>query len=102
MAFDYTSTTGSSGVLHQAGSYGKAVMLPNIGDLKELIEEEGYSGDYFSPNNIEEMAAAMKRLLLDDKHRQTIAKQNFVAANGLPMSDIAEWYLMHFQKLAKK
>jgi len=35
--FPYTSTTGSSGVLHQAGSYGKATILPVIGDLKSLI-----------------------------------------------------------------
>lgn len=102
VAFDYTSTTGSSGVLHQAGSYGKAVMLPNIGDLKELITEEGYAGAYFSPNNIDEMANALKRLLVDDKHRKEIAQQNYVAANGLPMSDIAEWYLMHFKELARK
>ena len=31
--FPYTSTTGSSGVLHQAGSYGCPVALPDIGDL---------------------------------------------------------------------
>jgi len=33
VVFPYTSTTGSSGVLHQAGSYGKAVVLPDLGDL---------------------------------------------------------------------
>ena len=33
VAFPYTSTTGSSGVLHQAGSYGKAVVMPDLGDL---------------------------------------------------------------------
>ncbi len=99
VAFDYTSTTGSSGVLHQAGSYGKAVMLPNIGDLKELITEEGYTGEYFTPDSIPEMAMAMQKLLTNNDHRKRNAKQNFVAANGLPMSDIADWYIMHFQKL---
>ena len=101
VAFDYTSTTGSSGVLHQAGSYGKSVMLPNIGDLKELITEEGYAGAYFTPNSIEEMARAMKKLLIDDQHRIELAKQNYVAANGLPISDIADWYVMHFNRLTK-
>ncbi len=33
VVFPYTSTTGSSGVLHQAGSYGKAVVMPDLGDL---------------------------------------------------------------------
>ncbi len=100
VAFDYTSTTGSSGVLHQAGSYGKSVMLPNIGDLKELITEEGYSGAYFAPNSIKEMAISMKKLLIDDRYRSEIAKQNYVAANGLPIADIADWYIMHFKQLA--
>jgi len=102
VAFDYTSTTGSSGVLHQAGSYGKSVMLPNIGDLKELITEEGYVGAYFKPNSIDEMAEAMKKLLTDDQHRKVIAKQNYVAANGLPIGDIADWYVMHFKRLVVK
>jgi len=43
-------------------------MLPNIGDLKELITEEGYGGVYFTPNSIEEMAEAMKKLLIDDQY----------------------------------
>jgi len=102
VAFDYTSTTGSSGVLHQAGSYGKSVMLPNIGDLRELISEEGYRGEYFAPNSVEEMAQAMKKLLVDDQLRTEIAKQNYVAANGLPMSDIADWYILHFKQLANR
>jgi len=102
VAFDYTSTTGSSGVLHQAGSYGKAVMLPNIGDLKELISEEGFRGEYFSPNSIPEMAAALEKLLVDDVHRRELGQTNYAAASGLPISDIADWYIMHFQSLANR
>ena len=102
VAFDYTSTTGSSGVLHQAGSYGKAVMLPNIGDLKELITEEGFAGTYFNPNDIQGMAIAMKKLLCDDQTRIEIAKQNYAAASGLRIGDIADWYVMHFNELVKK
>lgn len=102
VAFDYTSTTGSSGVLHQAGSFGKAVMLPNIGDLKELITEEGFAGEYFKPNDIQGMADAMKNLLCDDQKRMEIAKQNYAAASGLRIGDIADWYVMHFNELVKK
>ena len=102
VAFDYTSTTGSSGVLHQAGSYGKAVMLPNIGDLKELITEEGFAGEYFRPNDIKGMATAMKNLLCNDNTRIEIAKQNYAAASGLRIGDIADWYVMHFNALVQK
>ncbi len=99
--FPYTSTTGSSGVLHQAGSYGKSVVMPNIGDLKELIEDEGYEGAFFTPNHVGEMADAIEGLLLNPSERERIGRKNYAAAVGLPMEDIVEWYKLHFYKLIK-
>ncbi len=99
--FDYTSTTGSSGVLHQAGSYGKAAIIPKIGDLKELVEEEGYVGEFFEPGDVKGMADAVEKLLTDDEHRKELGKLNYIAAASLPMDEIADWYLMHFQKICK-
>lgn len=97
-AFPYTSTTGSSGVLHQAGSYGKAAIIPNIGDLKSLIEEEGYSGAFFEPGNIGSLADALETMIIDDEKRIEIAKKNYSAAASLPMSDIVDWYIIQFER----
>ena len=102
VVFPYTSTTGSSGVLHQAGSFAKAVVLPNIGDLKELIEEEGYQGAFFKPSSVESMADAIESLILDSEYRRQMGEANYAAAASLPMSDIVEWYLMHFEKYITK
>ena len=99
--FPYTSTTGSSGVLHQAGSYGKCVVMPSIGDLKELIEEEGYEGAFFKPNDIEGMAVAIEKLVLNGDERERIGRKNYAAAVGLPMGDIVEWYKMHFNRVKR-
>jgi glycosyltransferase involved in cell wall biosynthesis len=88
--------------LHQAGTYGKAAIIPKIGDLKELVEEEGFAGEYFEPGDIDGMADAIEKLLTDDAYRVQLAKKNFVAAASLPMSDICEWYLLHFNRLLKK
>jgi len=101
VVFPYTSTTGSSGVLHQAGSYGKAVVLPNIGDLKELIEEEGYRGEYFEPNDVEGLADAIELLVTNDERRKAVGEANYAAAASLPMEDIADWYLLHFETIIK-
>ncbi len=100
--FPYTSTTGSSGVLHQAGSYGKAVALPLLGDLKELVEEEGYEGAYFQPDDADSMAEAIEKVIIDEEYRDFLAKKNFAAASSLPMSEIADWYLSHFETLVKQ
>lgn len=102
VVFPYTSTTGSSGVLHQAGSYGRAVVLPNIGDLKELIEEEGYVGEYFEPGNVDDLAIAIQNLIEDASYRRDMGMKNYAAAVSLPMCDIADWYLLHFQRMSKK
>ncbi|NNK90252.1 MAG: glycosyltransferase [Saprospiraceae bacterium] len=99
VVFPYTSTTGSSGVLHQAGSFGRACVIPNIGDLKELIEEEGYTGEYFDPFDQTSLENAIYNLITDDKRRFLNAEQNYNAACGLPLDDIADWYLLHFSAL---
>ncbi|MDX2141263.1 MAG: glycosyltransferase [Chloroflexota bacterium] len=101
VVFPYNSTTGSSGVLHQAGSYGKAVALPNLGDFAELIGEEGYTGEFFEPDNPESMATAIQRFIEDPAHRQHCGMQNYVAASGLPMSEVIDWYLLHFERLLR-
>ena len=97
--FPYTSTTGSSGVLHQAGSYGKAAILPNLGDLGRLIEEEGYRGVYFEPGDEKSLADAIEQVLSKPEYRKELEKANFRAASSLSMSDITDWYLIHMNKL---
>ncbi|MGB3150316.1 MAG: glycosyltransferase, partial [Maribacter sp.] len=66
VVFPYTSTTGSSGVLHQAGSYGKAVALPDLGDLSILVKEEGYKGEFFDPECSASLAVALQNILQHD------------------------------------
>lgn len=101
VVFPYTATTGSSGVLHQAGSYGKAVVMPDLGDLSLLVKDEGYEGEFFHPDRTESMAEAIKKLVIDDNHRTEIAKANYKAATALPMSEIAKRYLHEFNTVAE-
>jgi len=96
VVFPYTSTTGSSGVLHQAGSFGKAVVMPDLGDLSLLVKEEGYEGEFFEPTSTKSLASAIKKLVLEDDYRRAIAKKNYQAATALPMSEITRRYLNIF------
>jgi len=96
VVFPYTSTTGSSGVLHQAGSYGKAVIMPDLGDLSILVKEEGYRGEFFNPTSVHSLAAGIESLVTNEGHRNEIARANYKAATALPMSRITEMYLNVF------
>jgi glycosyltransferase involved in cell wall biosynthesis len=101
VAFPYTSTTGSSGVLHQAGGYGKAVVLPNLGDLAELVLEEGYDGEFFEPTDSKSLADAIARVIDNPERQMEIGLRNYTAANGLPITEVVDWYLIHFEGLLK-
>ncbi len=93
--FPYTSTTGSSGVLHQAGSYGSAVVLPDIGDLAELLTEEGYAAELFEADDPISMAGAIARILDDPEYRRDMGMQNYHASCGVPISEVADWIMLH-------
>ena len=99
VVFPYTSTTGSSGVLHQAGSYGKAAVLPRLGDFAELIAEEGYTGEFFEPDNPDSLAQAIANVIDNPARRRDIGTQNFMASRGLLMDQVVDWYLFHFESL---
>lgn len=100
--FPYTTTTGSSGILHQAGSYARACILPKIDDLERVVEEEGYGGAYFERENAQSMADAISYLIEHPEERKKIESMNYAAAKGLPMSELAEWYLGHAKQLIKE
>ncbi|WP_370407832.1 glycosyltransferase [Tenacibaculum dicentrarchi] len=108
VVFPYTSTTGSSGVLHQAGSYGKAVVMPNLGDLATLVEDEGYRGEFFEPENVTSLANAIELIVTNEAHRIALGEANYKAATAFPMGRITAMYLNQFEaiimvkKLAKK
>ncbi len=97
VVFPYTSTTGSSGVLHQAGSYGCAVALPDLGDLSELMKEEGYEAGIFDYDSPESLADVLQEILENESYRKNMGMKNYYAATSLPMSDIAHWYYLHFK-----
>ncbi len=98
--FPYTTTTGSSGILHQAGSYARACILPKIDDLERVVEEEGYGGSYFETDNAQSLADAVSFLIDHPEKRKEYENMNYSAAKGLPMNELAEWYLSHIQLLS--
>lgn len=102
VVFPYTSTTGSSGVLHQAGSYGKAVVMPNLGDLALLIEDEGYKAELFEPTDIDSLANAIENIVTNDTHRQYLEEANYKAAKSIPMETVTDKYITLFEILIEK
>jgi glycosyltransferase involved in cell wall biosynthesis len=91
-------------VLQQAGSYGNAVVLPDLGDLSVLVREEGYVGEFFDPASTESLASAIEKIITQEDYRVELGKANYKAACSLPMSEITRMYVEYFKsiKIAKK
>ena len=95
VVFPYTSTTGSSGPLHQAGAFGRPVIVPEVGDFIGLIEDEGFIGFPFLPDSVESLRGAIEHALSNDDLRDQQAMTNHAAANSLPLAEIAAWHHHH-------
>jgi glycosyltransferase involved in cell wall biosynthesis len=98
VAFPYSSTTGSSGPLHQAGEFARAAVMPRIGDLAELITAEGYAAEFFEPENAVSLAEALWRALEPNRALE-LGLINHAAAMCTPIEDVVELYLEKFADL---
>lgn len=91
--FDYATTTGSSGVLHQAASYGSLPVFPCIGDFIDLCQDEGLTGAHFTPLDAGDMARSMEMALRKLTASQQIADRNKAAAMGMPFSEVVAFHM---------
>ena len=91
--FDYSSTTGSSGVLHQTASYGTVPVFPRIGDFVDVCEDEGITGVNYTALDAKDMARQLKKALSDQAGSQQIADRNREAAMGFPFEKVIDFHV---------
>lgn len=99
--FDYESTTGSSGVLHQTASYGAVPVFPKIGDFVDVSRDEGLEGYHYAPQSASSMATAMRDALLDLDTADRLANANHGAALGFPFSDVVGFHVSKMKALGQ-
>ncbi|MES2814580.1 MAG: glycosyltransferase [Pseudomonadota bacterium] len=95
--FDYSATTGSSGVLHQTACYGAVPVFPRIGDFVDVCRDEGIDGANYAPGDAEGMARAIAGFLADPSRADRLATANRAAALEMPISQVAQ---VHIDRLA--
>jgi glycosyltransferase involved in cell wall biosynthesis len=97
-AFDYESTTGSSGVLHQAASHGAVPVFPHIGDFIDVTRDEGLSGVNYAPGDVAGLAAALDAVLSDPAGAETVARANHASAMDMPLSRVAAFHVARLKQ----
>ena len=96
--FDYDSTTGSSGVLHQAAIYGTPAAYPMMGDFIDVTEREGFKGFNFEPLNQPALEAAIEASLENVELAQSYAQNNADLSKGVTMNTVASIQLQLLKK----
>jgi len=97
--FDYDSTTGSSGVLHQAAIYGTPAAYPLMGDFIDVTEREGLTGFNFKPLNQSALEQAIETCLADTQLGQSYADTNIDVSKGVTMGTVVSIQLQLLKKV---
>ena len=99
VVFPYTSTTGSSGVLHQAAIYGTPAAYPMMGDFIDVTEREGLKGFNFKPLDQAALETAIQECLTHDDVAQSLAQNNIDISKGVTMHTVASIQLQLLKKI---
>jgi len=97
--FDYDSTTGSSGVLHQAAIYGTPAAYPMMGDFVDVTEREGLKGFNFTPLDQKALEESILECLNGSELGQNYADNNLHVSKGVTMETVASIQLQLLRKI---
>src|SRR6185437_2468603 len=99
----YSSSTGSSGVAHQAAEYGLPIVCADIPDFREMAEDEDLAVDFYPVNSASEFADRVASLLASPARLAEMSQRNYQAALNMTMPNVVQNYLRMFEEeLAKK
>ncbi len=98
--FDYDSTTGSSGVLHQAATFGTTPVYPLMGDFVDVTEREGLKGFNYVPLDECSLMGTIDKALSMPEKAQQIADSNLSVSKGLSMDVIASMHMGLLERVA--
>lgn len=100
--FDYDSTTGSSGVLHQAAIYGTPAAYPMMGDFVDVSEREGLQGFNFEPQNQSALEQTILECFEDPIRSQAYADNNLSVSKGVTMNTVASIQFQLLKQVKRK
>lgn len=90
--FDYESTTGSSGVLHQSAGFGTPAAYPMIGDFIDVTMREGLSGYNYDAFDEASLAEAIEKAMFETELSDQMVAANLAVSDAMPMSTIAAFH----------
>ena len=75
----YTASTGSSSVLYQAATWGRAVVVSDLKEIRELATESNLLLEFFKNGDIQSLCQSLRALLNSPEKRRRQARVNFTS-----------------------
>ena len=73
----YTASTGSSSVLYQAATWGRAVVVSDLKEVHELAQESNLLVEFFRNGDVQSLCQSLRALLESPEKRRIQARYNF-------------------------
>ena len=98
----YTASTGSSSVLYQAATWGRAVVASDLNEHRKLASEAGLQVQFFENNNLQSLSESIRLLIDSPSLRRSQARHNFNAIQHLRPKATAGRYIAAFNRALEK
>jgi glycosyltransferase involved in cell wall biosynthesis len=98
----YSASTGSSSVLYQAATWGRAIVASNLDETKRMTLENDLCVEFFERDNPVSLYHALNRLLQSSTLRQAQAQHNFGAVQYLRPQKTCYRYIQAFNRILEK
>ena len=102
LVMPYDSATGSSGPAHQACEYGVPIVCADIGDFREMAEDEDMAVSFYKTGDADDLAEQLTAILQSPELQRSMAERNFAAGVQMTMDSVVRNYLRWFELMRCK
>jgi len=98
----YTASTGSSSVLYQCATWGRAVVASNLAETQQLVHESKLKVEFFESGNVSCLSSAIRGLLDSPERRHQQIRHNFRAIQLTRPEEMCRKYIQAFNRALEK
>lgn len=98
----YMASTGSSSVLYQAATWGRAVVASDLKETEALAKESDLQVEFFQSGNVDRLCASLRNLLDSPERRRRQTTHNFKAIQRTRPDETCRKYFNAFNRALKK
>lgn len=98
----YAASTGSSSVLYQAATWGRAVVASDLSEIRKMTSENNLQVEFFESNNLESLCKSLRLLIQSPAIRRAQRQHNFNAIQHLRPKATCYRYVQAFNRALEK